>query len=203
MKKMYAFVVFLILSACGDIPEGFETEIDIITDGGVDLKHNEQALWAFPFPYSTMAFPQDQGPWLGNGAGQTMVANPWVSRWTATDVDYYQTDNEINLVRSVPGNINTCAGGGGPAAVCNSTYYACPATACLTLPTQWQNESTDPWYWGWQTGGSAAPGNHGIWPKYNVQCSGNNPHIQYNPGPNNTITLACMYSMPPFWLHQF
>lgn len=210
MKKLFLLLV-LAFGACAmpiepatdSDPQGEEAEVDGI----------KQDVWCFGFPYETMAFPVNQGAWEGSGAGQVMRAPFWTDgcKPAGTEFGYGQIDGEINLNRSVPWLPSTCwtwKSAYNSGVVCNNQPYECPVQACLTEPVTWKNSPTEGTSWGWSQWSaisstvSAAPGNHGIWPKVPTQCSTGVGTPQFNPNGAGGTLLACKYTMPTFWLRQ-
>lgn len=216
MKKLvFALLMSLFALACA-LPIEPSTDSDAESDEP-EVDGIKQDVWCFGFPYKTMAFPLSQGPWRGDGAGQVMVAPFWNGNCqpAGTEFGYGQEDGEINLIQNVGWSPSTCwtwKNSATSGIVCNDQAYQCPANACLTEPVTWQLEPTAPnntINWGWSqwsaipSSQSAAPGNHGIWPKAPSQCSNGTATPQFNPNGQGGSLLSCRYAMGTYWLKQF
>ena len=201
--------IALFAMACG---EPYTDVDDIEHEPAAEVEGIEQDSWCFGFPYRLMGFPENQGAWRGDAAGQTMVAPFWTNACfpTGTDMGYAQEDGEINLVQNVGWAPSTCwtwKGSTGSGIVCNGQSFQCPANACLGIPAWWQLEATPPLnaqIWNWvNPNESSAPGRHGIWPKVPSQCSSAVANPQFTPNGSGGSSLVCKYPMGTYWLRQF
>lgn len=213
MRLLTKFALLLVLTfgACA-MPIEPATDSDPQVDEAAEIDGIKQDSWCFGFPFRTMAFPQNQGAWKGDQAGQWMQAPFWNNHCPVLgeEYNYAQDDGQINLLQNVGWSPNTCwtwQGSTGSGIVCNNQTFQCPASACLTLPAAWQLEAAPPlnaiiWDWVNPTE-SAAPGRHGIWPKTSTQCSTGVAIPQFNPNGSGGTLLNCKYSMPNYKLKQF